>query len=331
MPGSYSIPFGTTGRHSASADRLGGRSERTDVIVVHGTPAWRDTGLAGPVLTIGNFDGVHRGHRTLLDATRRAASDLARPAVALTFDPAPRDVLRPDNGIPRIQSMARKLVHLERAGLDAVVVQPFDLALAALEPGMFARRVLSGDLNVGALVVGHDFRFGHGRAGTADTLRDLGVPVHVVPPLVDEEGIVSSSRIRKLLLAGDVAGAARLLGHAHEVEGVVVEGERRGRTLGFPTANLDVRGGLLPADGVYAVHMLDRPGVANLGTRPTFAGMSRRLEVHLLDFSGDLYGRPVVVTFVARIRGEQRFESIDALRQAIAADAEAARRIVSAP
>jgi riboflavin kinase/FMN adenylyltransferase len=301
------------------------------VIVVRGTLSWRDTGLAGPVLTIGNFDGVHRGHRTLLDATRRVATETSAPAVALTFDPAPRDVLRPDNGIPRIQSMRLKLVHLAATGLDAVVVQPFDLALAGLEPEVFAQRILADDLRVQALVVGHDFRFGHRRAGTAETLRALGVPVHVVPPLTDEEGIVSSSRIREQLSAGDVAGAARLLGHDHEVEGLVVEGERRGRTLGFPTANLDVEGGLLPADGVYAVRVDDRPGVANLGRRPTFAGDARRLEVHLLDFDGDLYGRRLVVSFVARIRGERRFATIEALRQAIAADADAARRIVSPP
>ena len=301
------------------------------MIVVRGTPAWRDAGLAGPVLTLGNFDGVHRGHRTLLDKARAVATEIGAPAAALTFDPAPRDVLRPDNGIPRIQSMSRKLAHLAAAGLDAVVVQPFDLELASLEPEVFARRILVADLGVVALVVGHDFRFGHRRAGTADDLRAIGVPVHVLPPLTDGDGVVSSSRIRDLLRAGDVAGAARLLGHDHEVEGTVVEGERRGRTLGFPTANVEVDGGLLPADGVYAVRVDGRIGVANLGTRPTFAGVARRLEVHLLDYEGDLYGQRLVVSFVAHIRGEKRFESLSALREAIAADASAARRIVSSP
>jgi riboflavin kinase/FMN adenylyltransferase len=301
------------------------------VIVVRGTPAWRDTGLAGPVLTIGNFDGVHRGHRTLLDKARAVATALGVPAAALTFDPAPRDVLRPSNGIPRIQSMSRKLAHLAAAGLDAVVVQTFDLEMAALAPATFASRILVGDLGVAALVVGHDFRFGSRRAGTADDLRALGVPVHALPALTDEEGVVSSSRIRELLGAGDVAGAARLLGHEHEVEGTVVQGERRGRTLGFPTANVEVDGGLLPADGVYAVRAEGAAGVANLGTRPTFAGTGRRLEVHLLDYQGDLYGKRLVVAFVARIRGEKRFESLDGLREAIAADAETARRIVSSP
>ncbi len=337
------------------------------MIVVRGTPAWRDTGLAGPVLTIGNFDGVHRGHRTLLDKTRAVATEITAPAAALTFDPAPRDVLRPNNGIPRIQSMARKLAHLGAAGLDAVIVQPFDLALASLEPAVFVERILARDLGVRALVVGHDFRFGHRRAGTTGDLRALGLPVHVVPPLTDGEGVVSSSRIRERIRAGEVAGAARLLGHDHEVEGVVVEGDRRGRTLGFPTANLAVEGGLLPADGVYAVRVQGvraavrtvygrqrsdessrsgaapagrrsegrqvdgAPGVANLGTRPTFAEQERRLEVHLLDYEGDLYGQRLVVSFVERIRGEKRFESVAALRDAIAADAEAARRIVSPP
>jgi riboflavin kinase/FMN adenylyltransferase len=304
------------------------------VIVVRGTQGWRETGLPGPVLTIGNFDGVHRGHRTLLDATVATAAQGGAPSAALTFDPSPREVLRPDHGISRIESPARNLAHLAAVGLDAVVVHPFDRALAALDPGAFAANVLRGDLGVVGLVVGHDFRFGRGRSGTADDLRALGVPVHIVPPLADTDGVVSSSRIRDLLRGGDVAGAARLLGRSHEIEGVVVEGDKRGRTLGFPTANVAPDGGLLPPDGVYAVRvdgagLARAPGVANLGTRPTFDGAGRRLEVHVLDAGLELYGRTLVVGFVDRVRAERKFASVDELKVAIQADVAAARELLA--
>lgn len=304
------------------------------MIVVRGTERWRDIGLAPPVVTIGNFDGVHRGHRVLIDATLARAAALGAPTVVLTFDPAPRDVLRPNNGIPRIQSLDRKRVHLERAGVDAVVVQPFDLELAAMEPATFCSVRLAGDLQVRALVVGHDFRFGRGRSGTAAVLRDtLQVTVDEVGPLVDEHGPVSSSRIREALGRGAVAEAAVLLGRPHELVGTVIPGDRRGRTIGFPTANLIPEGGLIPPNGVYAVRVpLDgrsQPGVANLGLRPTFDGQTVRLEVHLFDYQGDLYGRSLIVELVDRIREERRFDGIDALVAQIRADAEAARRLLT--
>ncbi|MEQ1507525.1 MAG: bifunctional riboflavin kinase/FAD synthetase [Myxococcota bacterium] len=296
----------------------------------HGRPGW-----TGPVVTIGNFDGVHLGHRALIDATRARAAALGAPAVVVTFDPAPRDVLRPDNGIPRIQSLDRKRAHLEAAGLDAMVIQPFDRALAAMTPEAFAARHLGEHLGVRALVVGHDFRFGRARAGSAATLREvLGVPVEEVEAraIAGDDAPVSSSRIREALTAGDVAGAARLLGHPHELVGTVIHGDQRGRTIGFPTANLVPEGGLVPPHGVYAVRAeVDgawRGGVANLGSRPTFDGRTVRLEVHLFDFAGDLYGRTLVVGLVDRLRGEQKFDGIDALVAQIRADAEAARRIV---
>lgn len=310
------------------------------MIVVRGTERWAETGMDAPVLTIGNFDGVHRGHRALIDATRARATELGAPCAVLTFDPAPRDVLRPANGIPRIQSLERKLVHLARAGADAVVIQPFDHALAALEPAAFARERLGRDLGIRALVVGHDFRFGRGRSGTADVLREaLGVPVDEIPALTDPPAStgepalpVSSSRIRDALGRGDVALAALLLGRPHELVGTVVAGDRRGRTIGFPTANLVPEGGLVPPNGVYAVRVaidgVPVPGVANLGVRPTFDGQGVRLEVHLLSFDADLYGRVLIVELVDRIRDERRFDGIDALVAQIRADAESARRIL---
>ncbi len=294
----------------------------------------RSLGEAGPlrgrVLTIGNFDGVHRGHRHLLAATAALAAERGVPSAVLTFDPAPRDVLRPDNGVPRIQSLARKLVHLGRAGADGVLVLPFDRATAALEPEVFAGELLRDGLDVRGLVVGHDFRFGRGRRGDAALLGDvLGVPVREVDALADADGPVSSSRVRSRIAAGAVTDAEALLGRPHEVCGPVVTGDRRGRTLGFPTANVVPDGGMLPPDGVYAVEAEDGarllPGVANLGTRPTFDGVGRRLEVHLFDFAGDLYGRELVVRLRHHLRGERRFPGIEALVAQIREDAAAAR------
>ncbi|MCA9489057.1 MAG: adenylyltransferase/cytidyltransferase family protein, partial [Myxococcales bacterium] len=193
--------------------------------------------LRGAVVTIGNFDGVHLGHQALLSEARRLASLRGVPAVALTFDPAPRDVLRPDNGIPRIQSLERKLVHLHRH-VDGVLVRRFDRATASMEPADFAREVLGQAIGVSGIVVGHDFRFGRARKGDAALLRDvLGIEVVEVEPVCDEQGPISSSRIREQLGRGDVGSAATLLGRAHELVGEVVTGDRRGRTIGFPTAN----------------------------------------------------------------------------------------------
>lgn len=314
------------------------------MIVVRGTEHWRDQAAqaalqGGPVLTAGNFDGVHRGHQALIAETRALARELSAPSAVLTFDPAPRDVLRPENGIPRIQSLERKLEHLARTGIDAVVVQPFDLALAGLDAASFARR-LRDHLGVVAMVVGHDFRFGRGRQGGADTLRsELSIPVRELEALVDEHGPISSSRVREALKEGRVADAARLLGHPHELVGRVTRGDQRGRLIGFPTANLSPSeggglGGLLPPNGVYAVRVRGisgeqpLPGVANLGTRPTFEGQGQRLEVHLLDFEGDLYDREMVVELIERLRPEQRFPSVDALIAQIRQDAEEARSVL---
>jgi riboflavin kinase/FMN adenylyltransferase len=304
------------------------------VKVSRGTQQWRERGCA---LTLGNFDGVHRGHRALLEVTCELAREHAVPCAVLTFDPAPRDVLRPHNAIPRIQSLERKLVHLERAGVDGVIVQPFDLELAALPAQQFAER-LRDHLGVRAIAVGHDFRFGHKRSGGVDTLREvLGIPVREVAALRDEEGPISSSRIREALGRGEVARAAQLLGRPHELVGQVTPGDRRGRTIGFPTANLWPQGGLVPPNGVYAVRVRGplgaRDGVANLGTRPTFTGEGQtdpqsRLEIHLLDFEGDLYGQELIVELIDRLREEQRFPSVDALVAQIRLDVERARQVL---
>jgi riboflavin kinase / FMN adenylyltransferase len=304
------------------------------VIVLHGTDDWTTAHLPAPVLTIGTFDGVHRGHQALIHATRALASDLGAPTTVLTFEPSPRDVLRPDHGTPRIESLQQRLVHLEASGVDVVILQRFDAELAALEPGRFCRELLAEQLGVVGMVVGHDFRFGHRRAGDATLLREvLHVPVTEVGPLSDAGGPISSSRVRAALQLGNVGEAARLLGRPHELVGVVVEGDHRGSAIGFPTANLSPGGGLLPPNGVYAVTVsLDgvvRPGVANLGTRPTFAGSDVRLEVHLFGGTYMLYGRSLVVGLVERIREERPFPSVDALVEQIGRDVVEAKRILA--
>ena len=296
--------------------------------IVRGTTSWQH---AQPTIaTIGNFDGVHLGHRALLAQTRALADVSGAAAIALTFDPAPRDLLRPGNPILRLQTLDDRARSLLEAGLDAVVIDPFDHALAGLEPSVFATKILRDRLRAVGIVIGWDFRFGRGRTGDADTLRSaLGVPVISVPAQHLEGDVLSSSRIRQALVEGDVTSAARWLGRPHRVVGTVIHGDQRGRTLGFPTANVDPRTPLVPADGVYAVRVsageLEHwPGVANVGVRPTFGPGRRGIEVHLLGFAGDLYGRVLAVDFVARLREERRFESSDALLRQIRTDAAAA-------
>ncbi len=288
--------------------------------------------LRGGVWTLGNFDGVHRGHRALIDVAIARAGALGCAAGVLTFDPAPRDIVRPDHRVPRIQSLRARLQTLGECGINALVVLPFDAVRAAQRAEDFALEVLGERLGASEIAVGPDFRFGSRRTGTPATLhRVLGVPVHTAQAVGDASGPWSSSRIRLALAEGDVAAAALALGRHHHVAGQVVTGDARGRTLGFPTANLVSDGELLPADGVYAVTVQgsgpERHGVANLGVRPTFAGREHRFEVHVLDFSGDLVGQRLNVGFVARLRGEMRFDGPDTLRAQIALDIAAARKL----
>ena len=291
----------------------------------------------GPVLTIGNFDGVHRGHRILLDRVVARAREVGRPACVYTFDPAPRDVLRPGNPILRIQTLEDRLACLGRAGIDQVVVERFTLEVGAMKARDFAAEILGRRLGVSALVVGYDFRFGHKRQGTVDDLRQwLDVPVEQVGPYAPGGELISSSRIREAVKAGRVAEAATLLARPHVVSGRVVRGDARGRDLGYPTANVAARTPLVPADGIYVVRIdigdgTLRPAVASIGVRPTFDdGLDRRVEVHLLDFDGDLYDREVHVHFLRFLRGEEAFDSVEALVSQMALDAAAARAVLEA-
>lgn len=286
---------------------------------------------APAVVTPGNYDGVHLGHRALAQtAIARARRDGWR-AVGLTFDPHPATIVSPGRPLDLLTLPARRVELLQGVGLDDVVVQSFDDSFAALEPEQFARRVLVDAVGARAIVIGPDFRFGRGRQGDIPLLRELGAAIGfevIVVEAVQMNGApVSSTRVRDSLLRGDVEDAAALLARVHDVTGEVVRGDQRGRTLGFPTANLRCEPVLLPANGVYAVALrrLARPGsarllgVANLGSRPTF-GAGASVEVHVLDFDEDLYGETLRVGFVARLRDEEKFDGIDALRAQIALD-----------
>ena len=302
-------------------------------LVTHGTQSVSPD-APRPVVTIGNFDGVHMGHQSLLNETIRVAAEHQAPAMVLTFDPAPRDVLRPDNDVPRIQSLQDRVASLHAVGIDHVVVQPFSKELAGREARWFADTILGTHLRACALVLGWDFRFGARRAGTVEDMRRwLDIDVHQVEALTDGEHVASSSRIRQLVRQGRVAEARILLTRPHRIRGTVVHGDARGRTLGFPTANVAIETPLRPAVGVYAVQIdlgdgRARPAVANFGKRPTFGGETEVLEVHVLDFDGDLYDRPVSVDFTARIRGEQVFDDVAALRAQIDRDVAQARQLL---
>jgi riboflavin kinase / FMN adenylyltransferase len=299
-------------------------------------------GVAAPlprvVLTLGNFDGVHLGHQAIVARARAEADRRGAQVVALTFHPHPLAVLAPARAPALVQSLRDRLASLRDLGVDAAVVQRFTPAFAALEPQAFVEGFLLRSLELVHVVVGYNVNFGRNRAGSAATLRELGArhgfDVETVGPVTVGDATVSSSMVRKAVAAGDVARAAALLGRPHRLRGRVVVGDRRGRTIGFPTANLHVRPGvLLPADGVYAVRAAvdgaARPAVVNVGVRPTFGEARRTIEAHVLDWNGDLYGRWLELELVARLRGEERFAGVDALRAAIAADVDHARRVLA--
>jgi riboflavin kinase/FMN adenylyltransferase len=290
-------------------------------------------GLRGGVAAIGNFDGVHRGHRAVIDAAIAAAAPLGAPAVAVTFEPHPRNVLRPMDPVFRLTDEAAKLRLLATAGLDGVLVLTFDQAFAAVTAEEFVARILVGRLGICGATIGFDFHFGHQRRGSPAFLAEqgerYGFSVETAPPLEDEGRPVSSSSIRAALSEGRVVEAAELLGYPWFVTGIVIKGDQRGRELGFPTANfaLDPHCGL--KHGIYAVRIciggVMRDGVASFGTRPTFDNGAPLLEVHVFDFSGDLYGAPVDIAFIGWIRAELKFDSVEALVRRMDEDARLAR------
>jgi riboflavin kinase / FMN adenylyltransferase len=294
----------------------------------------------GPsVVTIGSFDGVHRGHQTLVRRAVDAASERDVRSVAVTFEPHPSAVVRPGSEPPYLQTLPDRITSLYVAGIDRVLVLDFTPALAALEPHEFLERVLVGRLAPLKVVVGTNFRFGHKAAGDVVALAEggeqHGYEVEAVTLLELDGEPISSSAIRDRLADGDVAWPTRALGRPYEVVGEVVAGEGRGRTIGVPTANVAPAGGLLvPANGVYAGHarLGERswPCVTNVGTRPTFDGRDVTVESHLLDVEEELYGQRLAVSFEHRLRGERKFDGPDELVAQIRRDLDAARELLSA-
>jgi riboflavin kinase / FMN adenylyltransferase len=300
----------------------------------------------GPsVVTIGVFDGVHRGHQRVVGRAAEIAAELGLPVVVVTFDPHPDEVVRPGSHPPFLSSTRRRAELLAGLGVDAVCVLPFTRAFSQLGPDEFVHTVLVDRLHAARVVVGEDFRFGYRAAGDVALLAELGEKYDFTAegvPLVADDGVrISSSGIREQLAAGDVAGAERDLGRPHRVEGIVVRGHQRGRALGFPTANLEtIPHTAIPADGIYAgwLTSLDPsgaevqrwPAAISVGTNPTFDGQERSVEAYALDRDDlDLYGVHVAVDFIARLRGMERFDSVDDLIAQMHLDADAARLVCS--
>lgn len=301
--------------------------------------------LRGCAVAIGNFDGVHVGHQALLARARELAATRKAMAVALTFEPHPVRVLRPGLAPPLLTTLSRKLELLGTHGLDATVVQPFSLEWAATGAAEFVGRDLVDHLGVSDVVVGWDFTAGHERARVevlGGLLSARGIGLHVIQPVANDGLLVSSTKIREFLLEGKVEAAALLLARHHDVEGTVIHGAGRGRGFGFATANVETEG-LLPAHGVYVIRAFVggegafegaavHGGVCNIGVKPTVeTGARVAVEAHLFDFDGrDLYDAPIRVAFLARLRDERRFDSVDALKAQIAADAQQAREYLAA-
>lgn len=305
--------------------------------VLRGDPLrWPEPQEPGTAVTIGNYDGVHLGHQTVLsDLAERAAALGGIPRAVLTFDPHPMTLTSPERAPKLLTSIDQRLEILEYLGVDTVGVLPFE-RVRLMTPDQFICDVLACGLGAKVVAVGSSFRFAHDRTGDVESLRrggtTYGFEVDVVP-LLEGDGPVSSTGIRQLVSAGDVSGARQLLGRAFELRGVVVSGDRRGRQIGFPTANIDVPSGMaVPKRGVYAarvrlgIHLL--PAVVNVGIRPTFEGDREMIEAHLLDYEDELYGRTIGVLFEHRLRGEKKFESVEDLVSQIGTDVMAARDLL---
>jgi riboflavin kinase/FMN adenylyltransferase len=294
---------------------------------------------SGTVVTVGTFDGVHRGHWAVLQEIRRRAAESGRRSVMVTFHPHPLRIVRPEAAPELLTTPTEKKEILAETGLDFAVFLSFTTALSRYSPRRFVEEILLSRLGMKELVIGYDHGFGRGRSGDVETLqaigKELGFQVDVVGPVRAGEGAVSSTRIRDAVRGGEMEEAARGLGRPYSVRGLVVRGDGRGRTLGFPTANLMVAGGdkLIPLEGIYAVRGVLRTGTfsgaLHLGPRPTFRGSPPTIELHLMDFDGDLYGEEVRVDFVKRLRGVEPFATVEALVQQMSEDVALARQVLA--
>jgi riboflavin kinase/FMN adenylyltransferase len=306
------------------------------VEVLHFPDDARPSWLVHPVLALGNFDGLHRGHLKIVERVRRGAAEHGGTPMAMTFDPHPSRIVRPDKAPPLLMTKAQRLEALDRAGIAAVAVVRFTTELSHWDPETFVRTVLVEWLRVSEVWVGANFLFGHDRSGNFSTLRTLGqrygFRADKIDPVRYKEFVVSSTRVRRLVAEGRMDEAGALLGHPYYLDGTVVQGSRRGRELGFPTANLQTDNELLPPNGVYAttttVDGIVHASLTNVGVRPTFGDTVKPIiEAYVLGFNGDLYGRPVRLGFVQRLRDERKFEDVDALRTQMEADRRRAERL----
>ena len=292
----------------------------------------------GCVLTVGNYDGVHLGHQQMIGALKARAAQLRAAATVLVFEPSSKEFIDPEGAPPRLTRWREKFLALAALGVDRLVTLRFDECMRAMTPRCFVDELIVGKLGTRHMVVGDDFRYGSNAGGTIDSLRAAGQAhgfgVDQMAPFVVDGVRVSSTAVRERLELGDFAGAARLLGRPYRMLGHVVEGRRLGRTLGFPTANLRLMRRKPPLWGILAVwvHGIDSrplPGVASLGTRPTVNGTEPLLEAHVFDFSGDLYGRQLEIEFVAKLRDEVKFDSLEAMTVQMQSDAARARDLLS--
>lgn len=302
--------------------------------IIHFPDDQRPARWSQPVLALGNFDGVHRGHRKVLDRLRRVAGELGATPVVMTFDPHPPRIVRPDKAPPLLMTKSQKLEAIAAAGVQGAAIVRFTLELSRWDPETFVRAVLVEWLRVAEVWVGANFLFGHDRTGNFSLLRALGgrylFKAEKIDPVRYKDFVVSSTRIRRLVAEGRVDEAGALLGHQYYIDGTVVHGDHRGRAIGFPTANLCTENELVPPNGVYAttatVKGLIRPSVTNIGVRPTVETSGRTtIETHIFDCGADLYGSSVRVGFVQRLRDERAFDSLDTLRTQIEADCSRAR------
>jgi riboflavin kinase / FMN adenylyltransferase len=304
------------------------------VDVIHFPEDVRPSRWSQPVLALGNFDGVHRGHRKILERVRRVADERGATSVVMTFDPHPPRVVRPDKAPPLLMTKSQKLEAIEQAGVHGAAIVRFTPEMSRWEPEMFVRTVLVDWLRVAEVWVGANFLFGHDRTGNFTLLRVLGsrygFRAEKIDPVRYKEFVVSSTRVRRLVSEGRVDEAGALLGHIYSLDGTVVRGDQRGRTIGFPTANLCTENELLPPHGVYATTIRIRDivhaSVTNVGVRPTVDNSGRTtIETHIFKFDRDVYGAPVRLGFVQRIRDERAFETLEQLQAQIAADCTRAR------
>lgn len=290
------------------------------------------------VVTVGNFDGVHLGHREIFRKVRKAADQSDALSIVVTFVPHPLKVIKSSHKqLTLINTYAEKETLIEASGIDCLLEIPFNSQFASISARDFVSGILVEKLAVSTLIIGYDYSFGRNREGNITTLqglgREFGFTVEVLEPIGDKGIVYSSSRVRELLLSGDVSGVIPILGRHFSLGGVVVTGHNRGASLGFPTANISTDKELIPANGVYAVKVklgdIVYNGACNIGSNPTFGNDESSIEVYLFDYDGDLYGRELRIYFISRIREERKFDGMDALRAAIALDVEACRSILA--